>query len=116
MADSFSKRKTTRKSTKTTGKAKRREERKSTNNKGKSLDEMMAYVDANGQITTTPPEDNAPLEINLDDIQLGAAPIEAEEAVKQGLLHSLVKKVMASSQKIKAKRISSSILITAKSL
>ena len=77
---------------------------------------MMAYVDANGQITTTPPEDNAPLEINLDDIQLGAAPIEAEEAVKQELLHSLVKKVMVSSQKTKAKRISSSISITAKSL
>ena len=93
MADSFSKRKTTRKSTKQQEKAKRREERKSTNNKGKSLDEMMAYVDANGQITTTPPEDNAPLEINLDDIQLGAAPIEAEEAVKQGLLHSLVKRL-----------------------
>lgn len=54
---------------------------------------MMAYVDANGQITMTPPEDNAPLEINLDDIQLGAAPIEAEEAVKPGLLHSLVKRL-----------------------
>lgn len=53
---------------------------------------MMAYVDANGQITTTPPEDNAPLEINLDDIQLGAAPIEAEEAVKTGIITFLSEK------------------------
>ncbi|CAM3613491.1 cold shock domain-containing protein [Elizabethkingia occulta] len=93
MADSFSKKENNKKKAqKQQEKAKRREERKSTNNKGKSLDEMMAYVDANGQITMTPPEDNAPLEINLDDIQLGAAPIEAEEAVKTGIITFLSEK------------------------
>jgi cold shock CspA family protein len=32
------------------------EERKSNSGKGKSLDEMMAYIDENGNITDTPPD------------------------------------------------------------
>jgi cold shock CspA family protein len=79
MADSFSKKENFKK------KVMRREERKSSNDKGKSLDEMFMYVDSNGQLTTTPP-DNVAYEINPDEIQLGAAPIEAEEAVKSGIV------------------------------
>jgi cold shock CspA family protein len=33
-----------------------------------SLDDMIAYVDENGMITTTPPDPNAKVEIELDDI------------------------------------------------
>jgi hypothetical protein len=36
-------------------KAERREERKANNNKGKSLDEMLAYVDENGNLASNPP-------------------------------------------------------------
>jgi cold shock CspA family protein len=32
------------------------EERKSKNNKGKTLEEMMAYIDENGNISATPPD------------------------------------------------------------
>ncbi|MCD9855463.1 cold shock domain-containing protein [Epilithonimonas sp. JDS] len=83
MADSFSKKENFKKKiAKQKEKAIRREERKSNNDKGKEAEFM--YVDAYGRLTSTPPEER--LEVNLDDIQLGAAPIEAEEAVKTGIV------------------------------
>ena len=83
MADSFSKKENFKKKiAKQKEKAIRHEERKSNNDKGKEAEFM--YVDAYGRLTSTPPEER--LEVNLDDIQLGAAPIEAEEAVKTGIV------------------------------
>jgi cold shock protein len=87
MADSFSKKENFKKKLqKKKEKALRREDRKENNDKGKSLDEMFMYVDANGQLTSTPPDNDMKAEINLDNIQLGAAPIEAEELVKTGIV------------------------------
>ena len=85
MADSFSKKENfKKKQQKLKEKAARREERKTTNNKGKSLEEMFTYVDEFGRLTSTPPE--AREEINLEDIQLGAAPIIEEDATKTGIV------------------------------
>lgn len=93
MADSFSKKENFKKKIqKQKEKALKREERKSSNNKGKSLDEMFMYVDANGQLTSTPPDHAEKAEINIDDIQLGAAPIEAEELRKTGIVTFLSEK------------------------
>ncbi|MPS73815.1 MULTISPECIES: cold shock domain-containing protein [Chryseobacterium] len=93
MADSFSKKENfKKKQQKQKEKALRREERKENNDKGKSLDEMFMYVDANGQLTSTPPDQDAKQEIDLDNIQLGAAPIEAEEALKTGIVTFLSEK------------------------
>ena len=87
MADSFSKKENFKKKLqKAKEKAQKREERKTNNNKGKSLDDMLLYVDANGQLTDVRPEDQEKIEINAEDIQLGAAPIEAEELVKTGIV------------------------------
>ncbi len=87
MADSFSKKENFKKKLqKQKEKALKREERKQNNNKGKSLEDMLVYVDANGQITEVRPDDQEKLEINPEDIQLGAAPIEAEELVKTGIV------------------------------
>ncbi|ALR29664.1 MULTISPECIES: cold shock domain-containing protein [Chryseobacterium] len=87
MADSFSKKENFKKKLqKKKEKALRREDRKENNDKGKSLDEMFMYVDANGQLTSTPPDNDNKAEVNLDNIQLGAAPIEAEELVKTGIV------------------------------
>lgn len=87
MADSFSKKENFKKKLqKQKEKAQRREERKMNNDKGKSLDEMIMYVDANGQLTTTPPDTNGAEDIDISNIQLGAAPIEAEETVKSGIV------------------------------
>lgn len=87
MADSFSKKENFKKKLqKQKEKAQRREERKENNDKGKRLDEMFMYVDANGQLTSTPPDNSVKTEIELDNIQLGAAPIEAEEILKTGIV------------------------------
>ncbi|MBW8359875.1 MAG: cold shock domain-containing protein [Weeksellaceae bacterium] len=87
MADSFSKKENFKKKIqKAKEKAQKREERKTNNNKGKGLDDMLVYVDANGQLTETRPEDQERVEINAEDIQLGAAPIEAEELIKTGIV------------------------------
>lgn len=64
----------------------RKKERKAQSSKGKSLEDMMAYIDEYGNITDTPPGDRKPVEIALEDIQLGAAPIIPEETVKTGMI------------------------------
>ncbi|HLW63186.1 MAG TPA: cold shock domain-containing protein [Flavobacterium sp.] len=56
MADSFSKKENNKKkSKKQQDKTARREDRKINNNKGKSLDDMIVYVDVNGNFTSVPP-------------------------------------------------------------
>ena len=58
MADSFSKKENFKKKLqKQKEKNLKREERKTNNNKGKGLEEMLLYVDENGQLTETPPDD-----------------------------------------------------------
>ncbi|MGV4414075.1 cold shock domain-containing protein [Chryseobacterium sp. T1] len=85
MADSFSKKENfKKKAQKQKEKAQRREERKTNNNKGKELDDMLMYVDAYGQLTSTPPGEKQ--DVNLDEIQLGAAPIPEEETTKSGIV------------------------------
>jgi cold shock CspA family protein len=46
------------------------EERKANAKKGKSLEEMMAYVDENGNISDTPPDPKKKRMVNLEDIQI----------------------------------------------
>ena len=57
------------------------EERKDNVVKGKSLDEMMAYVDENGNITSTPPDPTKKKKIITEDIQI-ATP--KQEAIQPG--------------------------------
>lgn len=66
------------------------EERRANSSKGKSLDEMLAYVDENGNISDTPPDRSKMVSINLEDIQLGAAPVrdDNEDAAHTGILES----------------------------
>lgn len=93
MADSFSKKENLKKKIqKQKEKNLRREERKTNNNKGKGFDNMISYVDEYGQLTDTMPDPNAKLEINLEDIQLGGAPIPEEDPIKTGLVTFLSEK------------------------
>ena len=56
MAESFSKKENSKKKAKKKQeKQLRREDRKTNNNKGKELDDMIVYVDINGNFTSTPP-------------------------------------------------------------
>ncbi len=93
MADSSSKKDNFKKKLqKQKEKAARREERKENNNKGKDLEDMFLYVDANGQLTSTPPDQQDNEDFNLDDIQLGAAKIVEEDPLKTGIVTFLSEK------------------------
>jgi cold shock CspA family protein len=53
-------------------KEQKKEDRKANAGKGKGLDEMMAYLDEEGNITSTPPDPNRKKrEINQEDIRIG---------------------------------------------
>jgi len=67
-------------------KKEKQEERKANSIKGKSLEDMLAYVDENGNITSTPPDPTKKKKINAEDIQIGVAKQEAIEMdiVRQG--------------------------------
>ena len=70
-------------------KAHKKEERKANNNKGKSLDSMLAYVDENGNLSDSPPDPTRKKEINLEDIQIGAAkqrPIDPADIQRTGVV------------------------------
>src|SRR5690606_4469138 len=64
------------------------EERKANSNKGKGLDEMMAYVDENGNISSTPPDPGKKKKINSEDIQIAIARQEhvEEDVVRNGVI------------------------------
>jgi cold shock CspA family protein len=49
------------------------EDRKANATKGKSLEDMMAYIDENGNITSTPPDPSRKIKVNVADIQIGIA-------------------------------------------
>jgi cold shock CspA family protein len=47
------------------------EERKANEKKGKSLEEMMAYIDENGNISSTPPDPRKKKVFKQEDMQIG---------------------------------------------
>ncbi|WP_443944735.1 cold-shock protein [Pedobacter sp. AW1-32] len=68
-------------------KQERREERQANAKKGLSLEDMMAYVDENGNISSTPPDPKKKKVINTEDIQIGISRQEDiidENPVKKG--------------------------------
>lgn len=68
-----------------------KKEARKANNKGKSLEDMLAYVDENGNITSTPPDPTKKREISLDEIQLGVPRQESVEEPAGGLRRGVVK-------------------------
>ena len=70
-------------------KEEKREERKANTQKGQGLDLMMAYVDENGNITSTPPDPRKKRVIDQEDIQIGVSKQEdmsPQETVRQGIV------------------------------
>jgi cold shock CspA family protein len=53
-------------------KEEKREERHANAKKGQNLEDMLAYVDENGNITATPPDPTKRREVKTEEIQLGA--------------------------------------------
>lgn len=70
-SESFNKReKEKKRQKKAQDKAEKMGERKANAKKGKSLDDMIAYVDENGNFTSTPPDPRR-REVNIEDIEIG---------------------------------------------
>jgi cold shock CspA family protein len=68
-------------------KEQKKEERQENSNKGKGLDEMLAYVDDNGNITDTPPDPSKKRIVKQEDIQIGISrqePIDPADLIKKG--------------------------------
>ena len=87
MSESFTKKERAKQKAKSKqDKAEKMKERKANTTKGKSLEDMIAYLDENGNLTSVPPDGTRRKEINLDDIRLGAAPIIPEELTKTGIV------------------------------
>ena len=51
-------------------KKEKREERKANSNKGKSLENMMAYIDENGNLSSTPPDPRKKKIVKSEDMQI----------------------------------------------
>lgn len=70
-------------------KEEKREERKASAQKGQGLNEMLAYVDENGNITSTPPDPRKKRTIDQEDVQIGVSKQEAmapQDLVRQGIV------------------------------
>jgi cold shock CspA family protein len=69
-------------------KKERAEDRKANAGKGKSLEDMMAYIDEHGNITSTPPDPSRKIKINVEDIQIGVAKQEdiPHDTVRNGVV------------------------------
>lgn len=67
-------------------KEQRREERKAGGKDSKSLDDMIAYVDENGNISSTPPDPSKRREISASSIEVSVAPTPdiPQDAERQG--------------------------------
>ncbi len=55
------------------------EDRKANSDKGKTLEQMMAYIDENGNITSTPPLSKKPRSVELSEIAV-ATPKQVRDA------------------------------------
>lgn len=73
-SETFSKKENERKKQKKRkDKLERKEERKANSDKGKSFEDMLAYVDENGNLTTVPPDPKKRVQIREEDVVIGVA-------------------------------------------
>ncbi|MCI0751580.1 MAG: cold shock domain-containing protein [Flammeovirgaceae bacterium] len=70
-------------------KEQRKEERKANAKEGKSFEDMIAYVDENGNISSTPPDPTKKKTIKEEDIIIGARkhdPADEKSAIRTGIV------------------------------
>jgi len=70
-------------------KEERKQERKENAKKGQSLDDMMAYLDENGNISSTPPDPRKKVVINVEDIEIGVPKqreLDPSELLRKGII------------------------------
>jgi cold shock CspA family protein len=62
----------------------RKENRSSQSDKGKSLEDMLAYVDENGNLTTKKPAEFKKQKVNVEEIQISTPKMVEEDDVHKG--------------------------------
>lgn len=70
-------------------KAERKQERKEHAKDGKSFDDMLAYMDENGNLTSKPPDPSKRTEVKLEDIEIGVPkhlPPDPSELIRKGIV------------------------------
>ncbi len=67
-------------------KIQKKEDRKASAGSGKSFEDMMAYVDENGNISSTPPDPLKKIKVNQDDIEIGVPKREPMETIRKGIV------------------------------
>lgn len=70
-------------------KEEKREERKANSNKGKSLEDMMAYIDEDGNLSSTPPDPRKKKIVRSEDMQISVprqAAADPSEAFRTGVI------------------------------
>lgn len=70
-------------------KEEKRQERKDNAKDGKSFDDMLAYIDENGNLSSTPPDPRKKIKINVEDIEIGVPkqkPFDPADLIRKGIL------------------------------
>ena len=65
-------------------KLQKKAERKLNAKKGKTLDEMMAYIDEHGNLSDSPPDPRKMKVVRAEDIQISVPKPEPEETIRRG--------------------------------
>ena len=70
-------------------KAEKKQERKDNAKKGQSLDDMLAYLDENGNLSSKPPDPRKKINVKLEDIEIGVpkhVPLNPEDLIRKGIV------------------------------
>ncbi len=70
-------------------KAERKQERKDNAKDGKSFDDMLAYLDENGNLSNKPPDPRKKIINKLEDIEIGVPkhePVNPEDLIRKGIV------------------------------
>jgi len=70
-------------------KAERKQERKDNAKDGKSFDDMLAYLDENGNLSSQPPDPRKKVVVKLEDIEIGVPkqlPVNPEDLIRKGIV------------------------------
>lgn len=85
MGETFSKKEFRSKKAKSKeDKAQKAKDRKINNNKGKGLEDMLAYVDEYGNLSSIPPRESRKVEIDSKDIRIDTRPIITNDLTRKG--------------------------------
>ncbi len=62
----------------------KKDQRKAGKEEGKSFEDMLAYVDEDGHLTSTPPDPSKRKKVNKDDIEIGVPKREKVDTIRKG--------------------------------